>query len=220
MPATSTTSAFSTTTTIPVSAAAVAPPPAICTVSVTVRANSIIGARCVETRLKQLGLTGQTPDDFFNATSVQALQRFPSDAGLPATGIAAVETLQTLGLWRPPAAPTCTVSVAVRSGSVIGARCVETRLRQLGYTGQTADDLFNDASADALRVFQHSAGLVASGIADASTLQALGIWRPPPMPTCTVGVTVRSGSVVGARCLETRLRQLGFTGQTPDDVST
>jgi len=194
------------------------PPAATCTVSVVVRPGSVIGVRCLETRLRQLGFTAQTPDDYFNSTSVAALQAYQRSAGLLANGIAAQSTLQSLAIWRAPAAFTCFVSYNVRPGSVAGARCVETRLRQLGFTGQTPDDYFNSTSVQALRSFQHSAGLLANGIATSKTSQALGIWRGVSAPTCTVGTIVRVGSSSGVRCLETRLRQFGLTSQSPDDT--
>ena len=148
---------------------------------------------------------------------MRALQAFQRSAGLAADGVATSVTLLRLGIWRAPGAPTCTIAYTVRLGSVAGSQCVETRLRQLGFSGQTPDDRFNATSVAALRAFQDSAGLTSSGVAALSTLQALGIWRPPGLPTCTVSNIVEVGRAAGVRCLEARLRQLGLSGQTPDD---
>lgn len=192
-------------------------PATVCRVSVPVRAGSNHGVLCVEARLRQLGYTGQTPDTSFNPTSVNALRNLQYSYGLPMTGVADRATLTTMAIWAEPPSPTCSLRFPVRPGSAAGARCVEQRLRQLGFTAQVPDDQFNPTSVAALRHLQHSFGLAATGVADAATASAMGIWSAPPAPTCRLSYTVRAGSVAGARCVETRLRQLGFTGQVPDD---
>jgi peptidoglycan hydrolase-like protein with peptidoglycan-binding domain len=192
--------------------------PATCTTSATVRAGSVHGARCVETRLLQLGWTAQVPDDYFNPTSVGALRGFQASVGLTASGVGDPATLQALGIWRAPPAATCRISATVRSGSFFGARCVESRLVALGWTGLSPDDRFSAASVAALRLFQASAGLAVDGVAGPTTLAALGIWRAPPAPTCSLSITVRRSSVAGARCVEGRLAQLGWTAQAADDT--
>lgn len=189
---------------------------ASCSVSVVVRAGSAVGSQCVESRLRQMGYTSQTPDGVFNSTSVTALAQFQLGQGLVQTGVGDATTLSRLGVYRAPGAPTCVVSAPVRLHSVVGSACVESRLAQLGLTGQAPDANFTSTSVSALRLFQFSVGLGASGVADQATLGALGIWRAPAASLCTVSVTVRQNSTVGATCVETRLRQLGFTSQTPD----
>jgi hypothetical protein len=162
----------------------------------------VAGARCVETRLRQLALTGATPDDSFNPTSVTALRLFQFSAGRAVDGIAGPATLQALGIWRQPAAPTCTVSVTVRSGSTTGARCVETRLAQLGLISFAPDDAFTSASVNVLVMYQFNVGLAADGIAGKLTLQALGIWKDPPNP---YPLPANSGS--GRRIVYSRAQQ-------------
>ncbi len=194
------------------------PPAASCSVRFPVRPGSAAGARCVEGRLRQLGFTSQQPDDSFNPTSVAALRQLQHSFGLAVSGVAHPSTLSAMGVWSAPPAPTCRLSFSVRSGSVVGARCVETRLVQLGLTGQAPDDSFNSTSVNALRAAQYAYGLAADGIAGPNTLAALGLWNAPPPPGCVVSVAVRSGSTAGVACVETRLRQLGLTGQAPDNV--
>jgi peptidoglycan hydrolase-like protein with peptidoglycan-binding domain len=193
---------------------AAAEPPATCVVSVAVREGMVAYARCVETRLVELGYLADGPDDRFDPAAVAALRGFQLDAGLPQTGVANASTLDAMGIWRDPGPPTCTVLVPVRPTMVAYARCVETRLRQLGLVS-TADDYFDWDAAWALKQFQLGAGLPQTGVADASTLAWLGIWRDPGPPTCTVSATVRPGRT-GALCVETRLRQLGLVS-TADD---
>ena len=177
-----------------------------------VRAGSPVGVLCVETRLRQLGRISYTADSTLDTTSVAALRSFQAETGLATTGVGDVATLRALGIWRDPPSPGCTVSVTVRSGSRLGTRCVETRLRQLGLTAQTPDDTFTAASVNALRAYQYLLSLPVDGVAGPQTLSRLGVWRAPPVATCTVSVTVRSGSFLGAACVDTRLRQLRLVG--------
>ena len=79
-------------------------------------------------------------------------------------GIAGPQTLTRLGVWRaPPGPPACRVSVTVQYGDTTGARCVETRLVQLGFVGGPADDYFNTTSVSGVRMFQYAAGLAVTG---------------------------------------------------------
>lgn len=199
-------------------AAAAAPiPPPTCTVSQTVRLGSTIGARCVETRLLQMGLITWAPDDMFDWNSAYVLGVYQPTVGLAATSVADPATLASMGIWRAPPGPSCTVSVPVRLGSSLGARCVESRLQQLGYIS-SVDEFFDWNSAYTLGLYQRSAGLSATSVADPSTLSSLGIWGNPGAPTCSVSVQVRMNSTAGAACVETRMRQMGLIGSTPDDV--
>jgi len=179
-----------------------APGAPTCVVSAPVRLHSVVGSACVESRLAQLGLTGQAPDANFTSTSVSALRLFQFSVGLGASGVADQATLGALGIWRAPAASLCTVSVTVRQNSTVGATCVETRLRQLGFTSQTPDGFFNATSVQALRHYQHNVGLAADGIAGQVTLTALGVWKPPPNP---FPVPANSGS--GRRIVYSRAQQ-------------
>ena len=205
-------------------------PPAVaaptCKVYVSVRLGSRgVVARCVETRLRQFGYWLSGPDDNFDATAVNALKIFQDRNGLAADGIAGYATLRALNIWTtPPSVPpsTCFTSWNVRAGDVgYPARCIETRLRQYGYW-LVADDRFDATSVNALRIFQSRQGLPSTGIADYHTMVRLGVWKAPGFPaaTCRAHYTVRlNASGVEARCVETRLAQLGYalTG-SPNNV--
>jgi peptidoglycan hydrolase-like protein with peptidoglycan-binding domain len=172
-------------------------------VSVPVRPNASIGAKCVEIRLRQLGLRILPADNRFDGDGVRALQQFQASVGLPATGVADQATLAALKLWRQPPTSSCKVSVTVRPASTIGARCVESRLWHLGITPGTVDDYFDGASALALARFQYAVGLPMTNIADKATLQAMGIWQdPPPNPH-----PVPANSGTGRRIVYSRAQQ-------------
>lgn len=160
-----------------------------------------------------------TPETSEPVTSVpetsmpeDSLPAEPEDS-VPSTEAPMVADMALTALSAP--APTCSLSVFVRPGARFGAACVETRLRQLGYsTGPIGDNLFDTASVAALRQFQADEGITAHGIADHGTLAHLGLWNPPgAAPSCRVNLTVRGGMSAGVACVETRLRQLGlYTG--------
>lgn len=198
--------------------AASAMPTPVCRIWSSVRLGSTgRPAKCVETRLQQLGFA-VTPDALFDGASVGLVRAFQYRQGLPVTGVADGATLSRMGILaaRPAQpAPTCTVSMEV-SASTPGrvAKCLETRLVQLGYSLNGPNDAFDGTAVGALRAFQYWEGLPVTGRADMVTLQRLSVWRTPaplPAPTCRVHYDVRIWALGSeAQCLERRLQQLGF----------
>jgi peptidoglycan hydrolase-like protein with peptidoglycan-binding domain len=197
-------------------------PAPTCRVFMTVR----LGTRgdpalCVETRLTQLGYWLAGPNDNFDSTGVNALRAFQTKYGLLNDGIAAKTTLVAMGIWvepRPMPAATCWTSWPVVEGGVgYPARCVETRLAQLGYWLIGPNDTFDASGANALRAFQRKWGLASTGWADYYTLVKLGIHRKleRPAATCTTHYAVYPGSTgAGARCVEERGCALPTAGST------
>jgi peptidoglycan hydrolase-like protein with peptidoglycan-binding domain len=201
--------------------------PRTCTVYVSIKLGSRgSAARCVETRLRQYGYWLVGPDDNFDSTAVNALRIFQDRHGLAADGVAGYTTLRALGIWTtPPQLPpsTCFVTWVVRGGDVgYPARCIETRLRQLGYWLVGPDDRLDATAVRALRIFQSRQGLESTGVADYHTMVRLGVWTPinRPNPTCRAHYTVRLNATgIEARCVEARLVQLGYAlGGAPDNV--
>ncbi|MGH9136464.1 MAG: peptidoglycan-binding domain-containing protein, partial [Acidimicrobiales bacterium] len=162
-PATSTTVPTQTTTTtepaimLSATAAASAVPAPTCFVSAGMRQGARgPAARCLETRLVQLGYALNGPDDVFDSTGAAALRQFQQASRIPVTGAAGPSVLKRLRIWRAVSAPVCSTPWGVRVGDVgFPARCVESRLRQLGYNNLTPDDRFDAASTAALKDFQN-----------------------------------------------------------------
>jgi hypothetical protein len=150
--------------------------------------------------LQQLGLTSAV-DNYFDWASAWALGQFQISVGMAEGRTADVATLRALGIWRDPPAATCTVSEVVQPGQTLGARCVETRLQQLGLTSEV-DDFFDWGSAWALGQFQISVGMAEGRTADVATLQLLGIWTPPPNP-----FPLPANSGTGRRIVYSRAQQ-------------
>ena len=162
--------------------AAPAVPAPTCRVSMTVK----LGTRWAIRRAAWRPACSSTatgspgPDDNFDSTAITALKNFQTKYGLTADGVAAKPTLQQLGIWVEPTvypAATCHIYIAVRLGTLNDpARCVETRLRQIGYWLSGPDANFDATAVTALKAFQTKVGLLADGIAGTATLQALGVW--------------------------------------------
>lgn len=202
-------------------AAASAVPAPTCFVSAGMRQGARgPAARCLETRLVQLGYALNGPDDVFDSTGAAALRQFQQASRIPVTGAAGPSVLKRLRIWRAVPAPVCSTPWGVRVGDVgFPARCVETRLRQLGYNNITPDDRFDAASSAALKDFQNRVGIVASGAAGPSVLRRLHIYQPTGFPpaTCRVHRSVSLWTTgVEARCVEIRLAQLGYAVGGPD----
>ena len=201
-------------------------PDPTCFVSMTVRIGTRgIPAQCVELRLDQLGYWLSGPNDNFDSTAAEALKIFQSRYGLLSDGIASYRTLLALGIWTDPVpmpAATCHTGWVVAQGDTgYPARCVETRLVQLGYWLEGPNDVFDATAAHALSVFQSRYGLASTGRADYDTLLKLGIWRANsnPAATCRTHYSVWVGTTgSGAQCVETRLVQLGFWLEGPDQM--
>jgi protein MpaA len=86
----------------------------------------------------------------------------------------------TLGLTAaaPVGAASCTISVTIREGSSSSAvTCLETRLRELGYTIKGPDTYFGSSTTKAVVHFQKANRLVADGIVGPKTGALLGIRR-------------------------------------------
>jgi peptidoglycan hydrolase-like protein with peptidoglycan-binding domain len=166
-------------------------------------------AKCVEQRLAQLGYTLTGPDYTFDGSAANALRKYQFHEGLPITGRADQITLSRLRVWRTPSplpAPMCRVHHTIRTGSIgPEARCVESRLLQLGYAVSKVDTTFDRASATALGKFQFWNGLASSGVADRATLERLGIYTStPPSPPPT---QLPASSGTGRRVVYSRAQQ-------------
>jgi peptidoglycan hydrolase-like protein with peptidoglycan-binding domain len=163
-------------------------------------------ARCLETRLSQLGYWMVGPDDIYDDSGVVALRRFQARQGLASTGLADYATLTRLGIYTPLVQPaaSCKTHFAVRPGSTgTGARCVEQRLVQLGFSFGTPDGFFDSAAVSALRSFQYRNGVMADGIAGSRTLLRLGIYDPNPPPASALP----DDSGTGRRIVYSRAQQ-------------
>lgn len=194
------------------------PEPPDCGVSISLGAPWMPGTKCLERRLKQLGLFLGTPDEFFDADTAEAIWYVQESAAFPGiTAYPDASTMDVLGIFAWPPAPGCTVSVPLGAPWMPGNACLERRLAQLGLFWRVPDEIFDWDTAVGVSLFQQSVGWLNTARPDARTLWGLGIWAQPPAPGCSVSVNLGARWMPGTACLEHRLRQLGLFWRTPDE---
>ena len=217
-----------------------ASPTPMVTPSATVQQGSSgTNARLVQQRLKALGYYTGTVDGYFGAASVNALKVFQNVNGLKETGVLDASgrkvLFSTTAMVKPTATPKptktpkptatpkatatprvmTTPSAAVKKGSSgANAKMVQQRLKDLGYYTGTVDGSFGTGSVAALKVFQQTNGLTASGTADTSTYavlfssSAIAFGGSEQIPTTK---TLKKGSTGSSvKLLQTRLQELGY----------
>lgn len=159
------------------------PPAATCSVNVGLGASWMPGTTCLERRLAQLGLFSKTPNDIFDWDTAVGVSLYQQSAGLTNSASPDKATLTRLGIWSEPGAAPCTVTNAVTPQNQAGTRCLELRLAQLGLFSRSPDDTYDWDTAVGVSLYQQSAGLPNSSVADVNTVVALRILpNPNPLP--------------------------------------
>jgi peptidoglycan hydrolase-like protein with peptidoglycan-binding domain len=139
----------------------------------------------------------------FGAATQTALKQYQQGAGLAATGEVDEATASALASGRPVGGgdgATPTGLVGLRSGSLGDpVKQLQQALIAAGVTVRGgADGIFGPATAQALKAFQNSQGLQATGIVDDVTLGALRSPRPTTQ-TPNAGNTADGFAVFGER---------------------
>lgn len=132
----------------------------------------------LQRRLSSAGYYSGAIDGVFGQQTEDAVLRLQRDRGLTADGIAGSQVAQVLaGSFETT--PDTSYSPSGRqltigdSGSEV--EDLQRRLKNLGYFNETATGYFGSQTSDAVRRFQRENRLGTTGIADARTLNALGI---------------------------------------------
>lgn len=105
----------------------------------------------IQQNLEGLGY-GCIPDGIYGSKTEAAVRRYQSENGLPADGIAGVQTLSALGE---------------------DVKTLQQWLGQLGYPAGNADGIYGSKTRGAVRSFQKDYGLTVDGIAGSATRSAL-----------------------------------------------
>jgi peptidoglycan hydrolase-like protein with peptidoglycan-binding domain len=149
------------------------------TTSGTDRQGNVYGAgtvRKIQQTLNNRGFKAGPVDGVMGADAQAALRDFQKSENLEPTGMLNQQTLAALGM---PAEPT--VSVVLREPIFIvppgstTVRQVQQALNQRGFRAGPPDGVFGPSTQVALRNFQVSEHLEATGQLNRQTLQALGV---------------------------------------------
>lgn len=141
----------------------------------------------VQAALRTLGLYAGEIDGIYGSATVAAVRAFQTSKGLPATGYideATATALETALVAKGGEAAVQAVATAA---------AVQSTLKLAGYWTGPVDGHWTQALTDALKSFQQSLGVPATGAVDTATMDALrrAITTPPsttttaPAPTST-----------------------------------
>ncbi|MEB3180592.1 MAG: peptidoglycan-binding protein [Nostocaceae cyanobacterium] len=133
--------------------------------------------RLLQANLQRLGYFKGRPTGYFGPVTKEAVSRFQRDFGLNVTGVADARTLSNI--TRAVARRNNGNDTASRRELSIGDRGrdvtqLQQRLRDLGYFRSTPTGYYGPVTRDAVIRFQRDRGLVANGITNARTWDALG----------------------------------------------
>ena len=149
----------------------------------------------VQRRLKELGWLSGNASGTYDTATVTAVVAFQRAAGLQADGLCGKKTVSRLfaadapraGSATPTPAPTATPNYRILELGSSGndVRALQTRLKALGYT-VNVNGRYDEATRDAVGLFQKRNGLYVDGVAGAKTQAALfsdSALGPDPNPT-------------------------------------
>jgi peptidoglycan hydrolase-like protein with peptidoglycan-binding domain len=137
---------------------------------------------CVQWALMWLGYYHGLVDGTYAQSTADAVITFQTDnPPLTVNGSANAQTLTAMGIFsgvdKPPPI-LCLADAPVQTGDAgPGTECVQQTLQKKGFFKGAVDGQFGRDTKDAVKAFQLSSPpLSTSGVADSSTLAALGVW--------------------------------------------
>lgn len=154
-------------------------------------------------RLSELGYYDAEITDYFEEFTGECLKKFQENAGLEVTGIADEATLNALYDQNAP----CFVPTYTVGDEAEGVQNVESRLSELSYFYDTPNQIYDEATAAAVKEFQTVKGMDATGDCDVDTLNALFAQDAPVNPeagTMKLGVTGSCVETLSGRMIELR----------------
>lgn len=200
----------------------------------------------LQQRLIDLKFLSDNADGYFGGNTQTAVKAFQIACGISVTGVATMETQARLFAYdapmagtatatpAPSAAPAATAYPELKTGSVgANVKTLQRRLIELKLLTGSADGAYGAKTAAAVKTFQISVGLEATGIADSATQIALYTGNLPtvtPAPTATATpdpdatpaptyTILKSGSTGEAvKKLQERLEELGYYTATVNSI--
>lgn len=200
----------------------------------------------LQQRLIDLKFLNDNADGYFGGNTQTAVKAFQIACGISVTGVATMEMQERLFAYdapmagtatatpAPSAAPAATAYPELKTGSVgANVKTLQRRLIELKLLTGSADGAYGAKTAAAVKTFQISVGLEATGIADSATQIALYTGNLPtvtPAPTATATpdpdatpaptyTILKSGSTGEAvKKLQERLKELGYYTATVNSI--
>lgn len=187
-----------------------------------VAARILGGIRAVQQRLVELGFVpkdqeAKFPDGSWGKNTAAAVQRFQTANNLPATGLLDDATGRKLfGLQENPAPTPNPVTPLQRGSQGVEVENLQNNLIRLGFMTEaqkaTGAGIFGPKTESALKTFQQSAKLEASGILNAETQKAFRDL------TSSIGRTTQTKNESLTKGIQDRLVELGYL--TREQVNT
>ena len=200
--------------------------------------------KTLQKRLIELGFLSGSADGAYGAKTAAAIKAFQTACSLTADGVASIETQEYLYASDAPTAngsataaptatatpaPTASVTYATLQNGSVGANVkkLQNKLISLKLLSGSADGAYGSKTAAAVKAYQTSVGLTATGIADSTTQAALYgdiTINPDTNPTATPTATASTGYTLlkngstgdEVKKLEERLKELGYFTGTAD----
>jgi len=170
------------------------------------------GVSDLQRRLQALGYFNQQPTGNFGNITKNAVMQLQQDYNIPATGLVTEATLALLnsGLNSGPDVvfPGTTLQQGDRGTAVV---TLQQTLQNLGFYNGTITGYFDDQTELAVRRFQQSQGISATGVATSTTLVALNLYVPGTPSAPQFDTILRLGSRGSAvKVLQGQLQTLGY----------
>lgn len=174
-------------------------------------------------RVKQLqmalfnkGFFKSTIDGIYGDSTWAAVWAFQRSVGLPATGVATLQTLSALGVSSSGGTVTTTLRYGDSGAAVVK---LQDALKKAGFYSGALDGLYRDATWTAVWQFQRAKGLSADGVAGPQTLALLGLGTPEPVTPDPTQETLRYGSSgPGVTRLQNALKAKGYYSAAVDGI--
>jgi peptidoglycan hydrolase-like protein with peptidoglycan-binding domain len=134
----------------------------------------------LQTKLKQLNFYTGSIDGVYGNQTEEAVRRFQRTVQLPVDGRVGTQELEALGNYQPPAPIAASPVSLSRNQLTLGddhpdVGQLQDKLRSAGYFQGDSTQYYGSITRQSVIDFQRSRGLTVTGIADATTLQSLGL---------------------------------------------
>jgi peptidoglycan hydrolase-like protein with peptidoglycan-binding domain len=181
------------------------------------------GVTDLQNRLRNLGYFNANPTGYFGSITRDAVIRFQRANSIAATGLVSEETLALLNQRPVPLPENISLGLG-SSGPAVG--WVQRQLQQLNFYRGPITNVFDEATARAVRNFQIAYGLPVTGRVEATTQAVLISWgvvvpgtpSAPSFPGNSSSILVVGSRGPQVILLQQQLQRLGYYTGTVDGL--